>query len=107
MTQIPTQTLKHIVMWKLKDHAEGADKATNAVKIKLLLDSCANVVPGIIKFEAVIAQEGLEATCDVILYSEFESRAALDAYQEHPTHVAIKPFVGAVRESRQAIDYYS
>ena len=100
-------TLKHIVIWKLKEHAEGADKAANALKLKALLDSCAGLVPGILKFDTVIAQDGLEATYDVILNSEFESRAALDAYQHHPTHVAIKPFVGAVREARQCFDYVS
>jgi hypothetical protein len=97
--------IKHIVFWKLKDQAEGGDRATNAVKMKQLLDSCANIVPGILKFETALAQPGLEATYDVVLYSEFESRAALDAYQEHPDHVAIKPFVGAVREGRQCMDY--
>jgi hypothetical protein len=55
--------------------------------------------------EAVLAQPGLEATYDVVLYSEFASREALDAYQEHPDHVAIKPFIGAVREARQCMDY--
>lgn len=97
--------LKHIVMWKLKDHAEGADKAANARKMKEMLDSCVDVVPGILKFETVIAQPGLEATYDVILYSEFTSKAALDAYQEHPQHVAMKPFIGAIREERQCMDY--
>ena len=29
---------KHIVMWKLKDFAEGASKAENAQKIKALLE---------------------------------------------------------------------
>ncbi|PUA18489.1 Dabb family protein [Glaciimonas sp. PCH181] len=100
-------TLKHIVIWKLKEHAEGADKATNAHKLKALLDSCAAIVPGILKFDAVIAQDGLEATYDVILNAEFDSREALDAYQHHPTHVGIKPFVGAVREARQCFDYES
>jgi len=97
--------LKHIVMWKLKDQAEGADKATNALKMKELLDGCAELVPGILKFEAALAQPGLEATYDVVLYSEFTSRVALDAYQEHPDHVAIKPFIGAIREARQCMDY--
>jgi hypothetical protein len=97
--------IKHIVFWKLKDRAEGADRAANAHKMKALLDSCANVVPGIMKFEAALAQPGLEATYDVVLYSEFADRAALDAYQEHPSHVAIKPFIGAVREARQCMDY--
>ena len=97
--------IKHIVMWKLKDHAEGAAKAANAVKMKTLLDGCAELVPGILKFETSIAQPGLEATYDVVLYSEFASRSALDAYQEHPEHVAVKPFIGAVREARQCMDY--
>ena len=97
--------IKHIVFWKLKEHAEGADRATNAVKMKQLLDACANLVPGMLVFEATLAQPGLEATYDVVLYSEFASKEALDAYQEHPGHVAIKPFIGAVREGRQCMDY--
>ncbi len=97
--------IKHIVMWQLKDHAEGADKATNAIKMKALLDACADIVPGILKLEVAIAQAGLEATYDVVLYSEFESVAALDAYQNHPQHLALKPFVGAVRLARQCMDY--
>ncbi|MFS0753949.1 Dabb family protein [Noviherbaspirillum sp. 1P10PC] len=97
--------LKHIVMWKLKDQAEGADRAANAQKMKELLDACAGIVPGILKFEVALAQPGLEATYDVVLYSEFADRAALDAYQDHPQHVALKPFVIAVREARQCMDY--
>jgi heme-degrading monooxygenase HmoA len=97
--------IKHIVMWQLKDHAEGADKATNALKMKSLLDACAGLVPGMRAFEVAIAQPGLECTYDVVLYSEFDSMEALDAYQNHPQHVALKPFVGAVRSARQCMDY--
>jgi heme-degrading monooxygenase HmoA len=97
--------IKHIVMWQLKEHAEGADKAANIVKMKALLDACADIVPGIREFEVALAQPGYECTYDVVLYSVFESAAALDAYQNHPQHVAIKPFIGAVRSARQCMDY--
>ena len=97
--------IKHIVMWKLKEHAEGADKASNARKMKNLLDACAGIVPGILKLEVALAQPGLEATYDVVMYSEFADKAALDAYQDHPQHAALKPFIGAVREARQCVDY--
>ena len=97
--------IKHIVMWKLKDHAEGADRAANAAKMKALLDSCRDIVPGIVEFEVALARPGLEATYDVVLYSVFADKAALDAYQEHPQHVALKPFIGAVRLERQCMDY--
>ena len=72
--------IKHIVMWQLKEHAEGADKTTNAIKMKALLDDCAHIVLGILKFEVVIAQPGFECTYDILLYSEFDSAVALDAY---------------------------
>ena len=97
--------LKHIVMWKLKDEAEGADRWTNAREMKRRLDECANIVPGQITFEVTLAQEGLEATYDVVLYSEFADKAALDAYANHPTHKALVPFIGAIREGRQCMDY--
>ncbi len=97
--------IKHIVMWKLKEHAEGLDKAANLSKMKMLLESCANIVPGMTALEVAIAVPELEATYDIILYTEFTDKAALDAYQVHPTHQAIKPFIGAVREERQCMDY--
>jgi hypothetical protein len=99
--------IKHIVMWKLKEHAEGADKATNAAKLKSLLDACANIVPGTLTFEVALAEPGYECTYDVVLYSVFESSAALDAYQNHPQHVALKPFVAAIRSERQCMDYHA
>jgi hypothetical protein len=97
--------IKHIVMWKLKDHAEGADRAANAVEMKRRLDACADVVPGILKFEVMLAQPGLEATYDVVLYSEFTDKTALEAYATHLTHKALVPFIGAIREGRQCMDY--
>jgi hypothetical protein len=97
--------IKHIVMWKLKDQAEGADRAANAREMKRRLDECASIVPGQGTFEVVLAQPGLEATYDVVLYSEFADRAALQAYIDHPTHKAVVPFIGAIREGRQCMDY--
>jgi quinol monooxygenase YgiN len=97
--------IKHIVMWKLKDEAEGASRAANARKMKELLDACNGIVPGMLAFEVALAQPGLEATYDIVLYSEFADRTALDGYLDHPQHQALKPFIGAVREGRQCMDY--
>lgn len=97
--------LKHIVMWKFKPEAEGADKAANLVRAKALLDACAGLTPGMRMLEVAIAQPGLECTYDLVLYAEFDDAAALDAYQNHPQHLAVKPFVGAVRLERQCMDY--
>ena len=95
--------LKHIV--KFKPEAEGADKAANLVRAKAQLDACAGLTPGMRMLEVAIAQPGLECTYDLVLYAEFDDAAALDAYQNHPRHLAVKPFVGAVRLERQCMDY--
>lgn len=97
--------IRHIVMWQLKESAEGADKLSNARKMKALLESCKDLVPGILKLEVALAEAGLECTCDIILHMEFDSAHSLDAYQMHPHHVAMKSFIGAVRESRHCMDY--
>ncbi len=97
--------IKHIVMWQLKEHAEGHDKGANAARMKELLTACSGIVPGMLKLEVALAQPGLDCTYDVVMYTEFASREALDAYQNHPQHVALKPFVAAVRSARQCMDY--
>ena len=97
--------IRHIVMWQLKEVADGGNRAANAAQMKALLESCAELVPGMGRWEVAVAQPGLEATYDVVLYSEFADKAALDAYQSHPHHVAMKPYIGAVRAARQCMDY--
>ncbi|KVN34052.1 stress responsive protein [Burkholderia pyrrocinia] len=97
--------IRHIVMWKLKELAEGATRAQNALRLKEKLDACRDIVPGILHLEVGLATPGLEATYDVVLVSDFVDQAALDAYQVHPVHEEVKKFIGAVREARQCIDY--
>lgn len=92
-------------MWKLKEGANGATRAENAAQVKEWLDACRDAVPGILRFEAVVAQEGFESTCDVMLYSEFASRAALEAYNAHPLHALLKSRVAPLREGRHGFDY--
>ena len=97
--------LKHVVMWKLKPEAEGNDRSTNARLMKEELDALQGLVPGMLSLE-VGFDLGIDASgYDVILYTEFENQAALEAYQAHPEHKAVFPFIGAVRESRVALDY--
>jgi hypothetical protein len=92
-------------MWKLKETAEGASRAENAVKLKAKLEGCRDIVPGMLHLEVGLAAEGFESSYDVVLVSDFADKASLDAYQVHPTHLALKSFVSAVREARQCVDY--
>ena len=97
--------IRHIVMWNLQDHAEGADKATNLAKAKALLLSCAQVVPGIQTFEVATATPGMDCTNDLVLHMLVDDAQVLAAYQNHPDHVAIKPFMKSVVKERRCMDY--
>ena len=99
--------LRHIVMWTLKDEAEGQAKVQNMLKARELLLSCSSLVPGIELFEVGLKAEGLDCTCDVILNSVFKDEAALNAYQNHPDHIAIKPFMKAIVAQRQCMDFWN
>ena len=97
--------IKHIVLWKLKESAEGADKRQNALKVKAMLEALNGRIPGLLCLEVGLDFNPTDESADIALYSEFESREALDLYQRHPEHEAVKPFVGAVRLERRVVDY--
>ena len=42
---------------------------------------------------------------DLALVCEFETRAALAAYQEHPAHKAVMPLILEARSERRLVDY--
>jgi hypothetical protein len=98
--------IRHIVMWKLKEHANGASRAQNAATLKEKLEACRDIVPGILHLEVGLATPDLDSTYDVVLVSDFADKAALDAYQVHPLHETVKQFIGTVRESRECVDYH-
>ena len=97
--------IRHTVMWKLHAQAEGADKVVNLEKAKALLLSCAQVVPGIRTFEVAMASPGMDCTNDWVLHMLVDDAQVLAAYQNHPQHLAIKPFMKAVVQERHCMDY--
>lgn len=97
--------IRHIVIWNLKDHAEGANKSINLEKAKTLLLSCAQVVPGIRAFEVATATPGMDCTNDLVLHMLLDDAQVLAAYQNHPDHLAIKPFMKAVVQERRCMDF--
>lgn len=96
--------VRHVVMWKLKEEAEGADAKTNAAKMKEMLEDLQGRIDGLLSL-SVSTDVFLSAPeTDVVLFSEHESREALDAYQTHPLHVACVDFVKKVVSERRVVD---
>jgi len=97
--------IKHVVMWKLKDYAEEADKTRNAKRIKIELEALKNTIPQIFHLEIGINVLESDAACDVVLFSVFKNEKDLELYQNHPDHRAVAEFVAKVKESRFVVDY--
>ncbi|NLW89454.1 MAG: Dabb family protein [Clostridiaceae bacterium] len=95
----------HIVMWTLKDFAEGRTKEENAVLLQKRLEELKNSIPEIKHIEAGRNFNNSPAAYDVVLYSEFSDKEGLAAYQIHPEHQKVAALVGAVTESRAVTDY--
>lgn len=98
--------LVHVVMWKFKDFAEGADKETNAKIMKTKLESLLGVVPQLKYVEVGVDFKHTEMSYDAVLITHFESQEDLEAYKVHPAHVEISSFCKKVRESRTVVDYW-
>jgi len=97
--------IKHIVMWKLKDFAEGAGKQENARNIKSELERLNGEI-GEIKFlEVGINVDDSADSYDIVLYSEFDNITDLEAYKNHPEHIGVGDFIGKVRLERKVVDY--
>ena len=96
--------VKHIVAWRLKDSAGGNDKATNARLVRDKLEALRGRIPGLLRLDVGLDFSATENSSDVVLVSDFASREALAAYQEHPAHKAVGLFVRAVVCERRLID---
>jgi hypothetical protein len=97
--------VKHIVCFKLKDHAEGATKAENARMLKTKIEAMRGAIPGMLELEAGLNFEPSDAAYDLVLYAVFDTRESLAAYQAHPAHLAVVDVLRRVRDARIVVDY--
>lgn len=98
---------KHIVMWTLKDTAAGRSRAENAALIKERFEELANMIDGLRHLEVGLDTLRTPASADVVLYTEFDSREAYEAYDRHPAHKALSAFITDLRDDRRVVDYES
>ena len=90
--------VKHIVLYTLK---EGVEKKEAVALIESVLVPLVGKIPGLLHMEVKLAFNGM----DYALYSEFESREALEAYAVHPLHLEAKEHFHHLLATRVAADY--
>jgi len=97
--------IKHIVCWKLLNRTKPLQDNPDAQAIKTALEGLRGKIPGLLHLELGFDFSGKDSAGDIVLYTEFESKEALYAYQEHPAHVAVGKIVRPRTCERRMIDY--
>lgn len=98
--------IKHIVIFKLKEEAEGNSRDENKMLFQGMLHALVGVVPSLKSMEVGVKGEKSPAdNSDIVLITEFASWEDLDAYQVHPEHQKVVAFAKKVVEARSVVDY--
>ena len=97
--------LVHIVLWRLKQEAQGRDKDQNAQLMVRELEALPGKISEIITLKTGINYNTSDAAWDVALFTEFASREHLAVYQQHPDHVNVAKLIGELTAERAVVDY--
>lgn len=96
--------VKHIVMWNIRGPSEG-ERVLSIARVKTAFEALRGKIPGLLHLEIGVDRSGVDYACDVVLYSEFEDQAALDAYASHPEHLRVRQELEGLRVARHQVDY--
>jgi hypothetical protein len=97
--------IRHVVMWRFQEEAQGASRADNLRQAKSKIEALAGEIPGFISFSAGINEADSPEASDLALVADFESWDALRAYQDHPAHRRLVEFLLSVRTERRVADW--
>lgn len=95
--------IKHIVLWRMNDTEDKADRAAD---IKKQLEALKDKIDFIVDIHVGLNFNTTDQASDVVLESVFNTKEDLEAYQTHPAHVAVgKDYVRPNVKERRVIDY--
>ncbi|MBQ2677002.1 MAG: Dabb family protein [Clostridia bacterium] len=97
--------IKHIVMWKLKDFADGRTKEEN---IDLLIEKYEELkkeIPQIADAKIMKNITDKEGMFDTVLFTSFDNKEQMEEYLNHPSHKEYAKFCKELREDRASVDF--
>lgn len=97
--------IRHVVMLKLHEFADGADKQTNAMRVKDTMEAMRGNIDGLLSLEVGINQLPEAQAYDVVLITTITSWDALESYRVHPPHRAVIALLNKVRSDRVVADF--
>lgn len=96
--------VKHIVMWDLRDDS-AQSKSHLIALVQNKFESLLGKIPGLLHMEIGVDASHADYSCDVVLYSEFDSYESLASYANHPAHLQIRQELEGIRIARHQVDY--
>ena len=96
--------IRHIVEFRLAA-TEPAQRATDAAVIRESLTALVGVIPGLIGMTVAPDLGLVDGHWDVVLVSDHDDNAALEAYQAHPAHKEAAARVSEVVTDRAIVDF--
>ena len=97
---------KHLVLWKLKEQADGKSKKELAIEVKIRLDELPGQIPEIISCETGINIGDYGASFfDVSVVSVFENKDTFWTYTKYPAHDAVVAYIQSVTVAEEIVDY--
>ncbi len=98
--------IKHIVMFKFKESANGKTKAENLIEARGKMLALKDEIKEIASLDVCFnCNQEDSRNYDYILISEFETLEDLNDYQNHPSHRAFGAYISELREERASIDF--
>jgi hypothetical protein len=96
--------IRHIVMWDIAGNTPE-EKRVNIDLVRRCFEGLNGLIPGLRHIEVGVDISAVDYACDVVLFSEFEAQAALDAYALHPEHLRVRDALAGIRIGRRQVDY--
>jgi Stress responsive A/B Barrel Domain len=96
--------IRHLVMWNVAGDTPE-ERQRNITRLQDSFHSLRGRIPGLLHLEIGVDSSRVDYACDVVLYSEFDNQASLDAYATHPEHLRVKAEIGNIRTARHQVDY--
>lgn len=97
--------IRHIVMWKFKDFAEGLSREENILKVKSMLEALPEKIDFIREMQVQVNVNPKEGMYDAVLFSTFDTLEDVGRYRVHPEHKKVSSYVALIKENRASVDY--
>lgn len=94
--------LIHIVCWKYRPETDTAARDDHRARLAALVGK----IPSILSLDVGADALRLDRSFDTGLVSHFADRDALDAYTNHPEHLAVAAIGKRIAEKVVSVDFF-